>query len=286
MSLDNILKHFSHLDCDAAIACHLVSKCIFDNDLRAMCKSTVDDSPGSIQNHNLGEKKYALRNEIPDRLCGCEPVPVGQRLRRQQPGGRTLVAERIRSGRPGQRHQLHHCAKAHRCGQTGQKGQVGLARPSVQQSHAAGAGTHVRTEHSGLTDPWPLNWPGDQYSMTFMDELVTVEIGQVGTQWDGLAHPMMRVEGVSGWKDGDYFYNKNRLQDVQTARGMNKVGTENAGGFFTRGILIDIAALKGVKTIDRKSTHLNSSHTVISYAVFCLKKKKKNKHAIRNSGLT
>ena len=26
---------------------------------------------------------------------------------------------------------------------------------------------------------------------------------------------------------------------------------------------------------DRKSTRLNSSHTVISYAVFCLKKKKK-----------
>src|SRR5260221_9919493 len=29
------------------------------------------------------------------------------------------------------------------------------------------------------------------------------------------------------------------------------------------------------QAIDRKSTRLNSSHTVISYAVFCLKKKKK-----------
>src|SRR5438034_6904669 len=29
------------------------------------------------------------------------------------------------------------------------------------------------------------------------------------------------------------------------------------------------------RTLDRKSTRLNSSHTVISYAVFCLKKKKK-----------
>src|SRR5437588_13019132 len=28
--------------------------------------------------------------------------------------------------------------------------------------------------------------------------------------------------------------------------------------------------------LDRKSTRLNSSHTVISYAVFCLKKKKRN----------
>src|SRR5438552_14060777 len=29
--------------------------------------------------------------------------------------------------------------------------------------------------------------------------------------------------------------------------------------------------------LDRKSTRLNSSHQIISYAVFCLKKKKKNK---------
>src|SRR5438034_3380938 len=36
----------------------------------------------------------------------------------------------------------------------------------------------------------------------------------------------------------------------------------------------DKRAAEGL-TIDRKSTRLNSSHTVISYAVFCLKKKKK-----------
>src|SRR5688572_31839993 len=32
---------------------------------------------------------------------------------------------------------------------------------------------------------------------------------------------------------------------------------------------------------DRKSTRLNSSHSQISYAVFCLKKKKKKKHNIK-----
>src|SRR5438034_2674011 len=32
---------------------------------------------------------------------------------------------------------------------------------------------------------------------------------------------------------------------------------------------------QGATVKDRKSTRLNSSHTVISYAVFCLKKKKK-----------
>src|SRR5438876_9175158 len=33
----------------------------------------------------------------------------------------------------------------------------------------------------------------------------------------------------------------------------------------------------GAQVVDRKSTRLNSSHPSISYAVFCLKKKKKNK---------
>src|SRR2546429_1659296 len=34
------------------------------------------------------------------------------------------------------------------------------------------------------------------------------------------------------------------------------------------------------QTLDRKSTRLNSSHGYISYAVFCLKKKKKSKHTL------
>src|SRR5438132_8153705 len=35
--------------------------------------------------------------------------------------------------------------------------------------------------------------------------------------------------------------------------------------------------VRSMRRTDRKSTRLNSSHTVISYAVFCLKKKKKKK---------
>src|SRR2546421_9623410 len=36
-------------------------------------------------------------------------------------------------------------------------------------------------------------------------------------------------------------------------------------------------------TLDRKSTRLNSSHDQISYAVFCLKKKKKTNSSINHS---
>src|SRR3989442_3831399 len=42
----------------------------------------------------------------------------------------------------------------------------------------------------------------------------------------------------------------------------------NAGGQ-------QVTALPGLAIVDRKSTRLNSSHVRISYAVFCLKKKKR-----------
>src|SRR2546427_8023474 len=64
-----------------------------------------------------------------------------------------------------------------------------------------------------------------------------------------------------------------------------------AAAYRTAAQLLDRAARKGLihgnnaarhKSRDRKSTRLNSSHSQISYAVFCLKKKKK-RHDIRQS---
>src|SRR3712207_7548717 len=53
--------------------------------------------------------------------------------------------------------------------------------------------------------------------------------------------------------------------------------TANASGIAAAGWgrlrRMDLLVLGG--TVDRKSTRLNSSHANISYAVFCLKKKKK-----------
>src|SRR5688572_33471450 len=42
-----------------------------------------------------------------------------------------------------------------------------------------------------------------------------------------------------------------------------------------RGPLHDLLQRRRRRALDRKSTRLNSSHSQISYAVFCLKKKKK-----------
>src|SRR5258708_29176505 len=46
-----------------------------------------------------------------------------------------------------------------------------------------------------------------------------------------------------------------------------------------------INSRQGRMVLDRKSTRLNSSHQIISYAVFCLKKKKKNTNARRHSNM-
>src|SRR3712207_7158780 len=51
------------------------------------------------------------------------------------------------------------------------------------------------------------------------------------------------------------------------------------GDAMTTTVLVRIE----LSTIDRKSTRLNSSHANISYAVFCLKKKKKKKPREANS---
>src|SRR5258705_3717433 len=49
------------------------------------------------------------------------------------------------------------------------------------------------------------------------------------------------------------------------------------------GIVLPLLPVYGHKfhASDRKSTRLNSSHLGISYAVFCLKKKKKSRHPAR-----
>src|SRR5438034_3695484 len=48
-----------------------------------------------------------------------------------------------------------------------------------------------------------------------------------------------------------------------------------------RVVVQDVPPQDVITREDRKSTRLNSSHTVISYAVFCLKKKKENKKTLR-----
>ncbi len=94
--------------------------------------------------------------------------------------------------------------------------------------------------HFSLTIPGlPTGLPSGSNQMVSNDELFSGEIGQVGTQFDGLGHVGARINGE------DYFYNGNKLSEFGDPYGLKKLGVENAGVFFTRGILLDVCALRG-----------------------------------------
>ena len=98
--------------------------------------------------------------------------------------------------------------------------------------------------HFSLTLPGkPTGGPIGENQVVYNDELFSGEIGQIGTQFDGLGHIGTRVEGE------DIFYNGFRLEDIHSSYGLTKLGVENAGPFFSRGILLDVAAYKQVERL-------------------------------------
>ncbi len=86
------------------------------------------------------------------------------------------------------------------------------------------------------------------------DEILTTEIGQVGTQFDGLGHIGCRT-GNPGDNHKELFYNGFTTADLHNnkeaqgstvgAYGLQKLGIHNVKPFFCRGILFDVMGLKG-----------------------------------------
>src|SRR4051794_16484114 len=96
--------------------------------------------------------------------------------------------------------------------------------------------------HFSLTIPGsPTGGPEGKNMGVHHDELFSGEIGQIGTQLDGLGHVGVRIGG------DDYFYNGFKRSEFGTAYGLTKLGIENVGVFFTRGVLLDVAGAKGVE---------------------------------------
>ena len=71
------------------------------------------------------------------------------------------------------------------------------------------------------------------------EEMVIGEMGQIGTQFDGFSH-----QGIDNG-----FYNCFKQDQIATRNGFSKLGVEKVGTLMTRGVLIDIAALKGVEML-------------------------------------
>jgi kynurenine formamidase len=96
--------------------------------------------------------------------------------------------------------------------------------------------------HFSLTIPGsPTGGPNGKNQGVYHDDLFSGEIGQIGTQLDGLGHVGVRIGG------DDYFYNGFRRSQFGTAYGLEKLGIENVGVFFTRGVMVDVGRLRGVE---------------------------------------
>jgi kynurenine formamidase len=71
------------------------------------------------------------------------------------------------------------------------------------------------------------------------EELIVAEMGQVGTQFDTFSHQMIN----------NSMYNCVALDEAASRTGFTKLGVERVGALFTRGVLIDVAALKRVPVL-------------------------------------
>lgn len=85
--------------------------------------------------------------------------------------------------------------------------------------------------------PMRMNAEGNRRGSN--EELIVAEMGQVGTQFDGFGHQTI----------GGGLYNCIDLDDVMTRRGLTRLGVHQVGTLMTRGVLIDVAALKGVEML-------------------------------------
>jgi kynurenine formamidase len=90
----------------------------------------------------------------------------------------------------------------------------------------------------------PTGGPFGKNQLCYHDEFVATEIGQIGTQFDGLGH-IGCITGKPGDMNEMRFYNGITELDMADANGLKKLGIEKCKPFFTRGVVIDVQGSKG-----------------------------------------
>lgn len=85
------------------------------------------------------------------------------------------------------------------------------------------------------------------------EELVTAELGQVGTQFDGPGHIGVRTS------KGDFYYNGRIMEEVGTPTGLGPLGVEHVArvGFVCRGVLLNAADFRGMDALPIPSSPPN-----------------------------
>jgi Putative cyclase len=80
------------------------------------------------------------------------------------------------------------------------------------------------------------------------EEVITGELGQVGTQFDGLGHIGAQLKYADGTTKGVY-YNGFTQEEVVHPDGLLHLGVQNVKPILSRGILVDVAAYKGLNRL-------------------------------------
>ena len=94
----------------------------------------------------------------------------------------------------------------------------------------------------------PTGGPFGAEKLVYHDEYLATEIGQVGTQFDGLGHIGVQI-GADGDRANMRWYNGFTEQEMNSTYGLLKLGTEELHPIIARGILLDIAAARGVEAM-------------------------------------
>jgi len=90
----------------------------------------------------------------------------------------------------------------------------------------------------------PTGGPYGDNKLVYNDEFLATEIGQVGTQFDGLGHIGTQM-GKEGDRSEHRFYNGFTGNQVYGTYGLGKLGVEKLKPLFTRAHLVDVAGLTG-----------------------------------------
>jgi kynurenine formamidase len=95
----------------------------------------------------------------------------------------------------------------------------------------------------------PTGGPFGANKIIWHDEFLATEVGQVGTQFDGLGHIGV-MAGAPGDMNEMRFYNGFTEAEIGAATGLLKLGTEKLHPIVARGVLLDIAGAKGVEAME------------------------------------
>jgi kynurenine formamidase len=95
----------------------------------------------------------------------------------------------------------------------------------------------------------PAIEPTGSNRVLYNDEFLAAEVGQVGTQFDGLGH----IGGEVRFADGSLqrvFYNGFTSGEMNAGTGLKQLGIEHVKPIMTRGVLVDLPAYKGVQRLE------------------------------------